>query len=136
MIKAVDSNVLLDVMSADPVFGEGSRSALRAAVMDGSLMACDVVWSEIGAMFGSVDMASDALEELDVRFAPLDAEVAMAAGHVWRSYRRGGGTRERAIADFLIGTHALMRADRFVTRDRGFYRSYFRRLRVIDPSQR
>jgi len=48
--------------------------------------------------------------------------------------REGG--RDRLLPDFLIGTHAWMRADRFLTRDRGFYRDYFSRLRVLDPSKR
>lgn len=49
-------------------------------------------------------------------------------------YRKSGGSRERVIADFMIGAHALANADRLLTRDRGFYRKYFKQLRVLDPS--
>lgn len=97
-------------------------------------MACDVVWSEIASWFRSLEAADEALREMDLRFAPLDPEVALAAGQVWSSYRRAGGRRDRVVGDFLIGTHAWMRADRFLTRDRGFYRAYFKRLKIIDPS--
>lgn len=76
-----------------------------------------------------------ALQELDVRFAALDQEIALAAGQVFGAYRRAGGRRDRVPADFLIGAHAWMRADRFLTRDRGFYRTYFKRLRIVGPSQ-
>jgi len=46
-----------------------------------------------------------------------------------------GGSRTRLIVDFLIGAHARERADRLLTRDRGFYRAYFDELEIVDPTQ-
>lgn len=42
--------------------------------------------------------------------------------------------RERVVADFLVGAHAMLHADRLLTRDRGFYRKHFARLEILDPS--
>ncbi len=61
------------------------------------------------------------------------SDVATVAAQMWQTYRRRGGSRHRIIPDFLIGAHALQRADVLLTRDRGFFRSYFQGLRVITP---
>ncbi len=134
MITAVDTNVLLDVFGADPEFGPRSAGTLRRCVAEGSLIACEVVWAETAASFAGTASAEKALSDLRIGFSALDASTSLAAGQAWRTYRKAGGPRERVIADFLIGAHAFARADRLLTRDRGFYRTYFAELPIIDPS--
>jgi predicted nucleic acid-binding protein len=134
VITAVDTSVLLDVFGADPTFGVRSRDAVRQCIADGSLIACDIVWAEVAANFPSGSAARDAMARLGVGFGPLDRDAALAAGAAWRLYRARGGSRARVIADFLIGAHALAHAARLLTRDRGFFRSYFRTLVVLDPT--
>jgi predicted nucleic acid-binding protein len=40
----------------------------------------------------------------------------------------------RTIPDFLIGAHALLQCQGLITRDAGFYRDYFKGLKVIVPT--
>lgn len=134
MITAVDTNVLLDVFSADPRHGAASRDALRRCWAEGSLIACEVVWAEVAAAFADAATASRALTGLEVAYDPLDRETALSAGLAWQRYRVAGGTRRRILPDLLIGTHASSRAERLLTRDRGFYRSAFQDLVILDPS--
>ena len=133
MITAVDTNVLLDVFGADPEFGQRSAAALRACLREGRLVACEVVWAETASFFPSPAAARGPMERLEVGFSPLDVEAALAASGAWRKHRAKGGRRERA-ADFLIGAHAQLHADRLLTRDRGFYRACFSGLKILDPS--
>ena len=49
MITAVDTNVILDVVGANPDFGPASLRAIGDAQQLGAVMACDVVWGEVGA---------------------------------------------------------------------------------------
>jgi predicted nucleic acid-binding protein len=133
---AVDSSVLLDVLGADQAFGEASREALRAAYGAGALVACDVVWAEVRAHFNDDQSFEDTMSLLGVRFAPISRDGARLAGSLWRRNRaREKAPRSRVVADFLIGAHALLDADVLLTRDRGFYRASFVRLRINDPSR-
>ena len=135
MITAVDTSVLIDVFRDDPEFGQRSAEALRECLRTGSVVACDVVWSELAAVFPSTHAFEKAMETLSVEFHPVGQEAALLAGEMWRRYRQRGGNRSRVIPDFLIGAHAQRQCDRLLTRDRGFYRTYFSRLRVLDPSK-
>jgi predicted nucleic acid-binding protein len=122
------------VFGADRRFGESSSEALRACLAEGSLIACEIVWAEVAAAFPSLDAAATAMSALGVRFSAIDADVALSAGGAWSAYRAAGGRRQRVIADFLIAAHALGEAERLLTRDRGFFRRYFRALAVLDPT--
>jgi predicted nucleic acid-binding protein len=134
MITAVDTSVLLDIFGADPSFGPRSREALRRCMAEGGVIACAIVWAEVAASFPSGIAAGEAMSRLGVELGPLERDAALRAGAAWKLYRARGGTRARVIADFLIGAHALTHAERLLTRDRGFYRSYFRGLVVLDPT--
>ena len=70
-----------------------------------------------------------ALRGIGATLSPISSSIAYEAGLRWKQYRAAGGPRNRIIADFLIGAHALAAADTFLTRDRGFYATYFTDLR-------
>ncbi len=133
MITAVDTNVLIDVFEPDPEHGLRAAEALRSCLREGRLVVCEVVWAEIAGQFLTSDEAAESLARALVDFDGIEPETALHAGTVWREYRRRGGRRDRVVADFLIGAHAQLQADRLLTRDRGFYRAYFSGLRIVDP---
>lgn len=133
MITAVDTNVLLDVFGADPRFGEASKQALRRCLQEGQLVACSAVWAEVASCYPEAARASEALGRLGVKFSALSPAASERAGATFRTWRQRGGQRQRVVADFLIGAHAMVAAERLLTRDRGFYRACFDGLVVLEP---
>lgn len=133
MITAVDTSVLLDVFFDDPRFGQSSADALRQCLREGALQACPVVWTEVRAAFEDDESFLRTLSALGVTYAGLSPEAAALSGEIWQAYRRAGGKRERIMADFMIGAHALKHCDRLLSRDAGFFRDYFSGLMVVAP---
>ncbi len=136
MRTAVDSSVLLDVLTADPEFGEPSSRALKRACDSGSVVACDVVWAEVRAQFEDEAVFTATLGLLSIEYEAMSEKSATRAGALWRAYCRvhPRRTRTRVVADFLIGAHAASQADVLLARDRGFWREGWENLTVIDPT--
>ena len=135
MITAIDTSVLLDVLFDDPVHRAGSLAALRDARRAGTVLACPVVRAEASAAVPRDGRLHGLLRAAGVALDPFDEACARTAGRLWAAYRSAGGRRTRLIPDFLVGAHALERDARLLTRDRGFYRTYFEGLTVVDPSR-
>ena len=129
---AIDSSVLIDLIGND-ARASAAEDALRSALAHGPVVACEVVVSEVVAGLGHGSVVIDALEEAGIGFVPLELRAAVRAGEMQRRYRQRGGNRSRTVADFLVGAHAMMQCDALITRDAGFYRDYFKGLRVIVP---
>ena len=131
MITAVDTSVLLDVLTDDPAHAEQSEALLARAYQQGGLIICPVVYAELAPTARDRRQLDDWLQRGGIRAVALTAEHGYAAGLAHAKYRKAGGKRERVLADFLIGAHALLEANRLLTRDRGFYRKYFSGLEIL-----
>jgi predicted nucleic acid-binding protein len=133
MTTAVDSSVLLDVLLADPQHGKSSEAALQQATR-GALVISEVVIAEITPVFADASI-QEFLSDWQIRFVPSSIESATLAGEMFRSYLERGGKRGRVVPDFLIAAHAQIHADVLLARDRGYYRDYFQKLNLLDPSR-
>jgi predicted nucleic acid-binding protein len=133
MTTAVDSSVIVDVLTADRHFAASSEAALIGALAAGDVVICDAVVAEVQTMLDTRETAMDSIAAMGIRYLATTEQAAVRAGHMQRRYRDRGGRRERIVADFLIGAHAMMQCNALITRDAGFYRDYFKGLKVIVP---
>ena len=128
----VDTNVLLDVLGADPYFGERSKAALANCAATGVLVINPIIFAEVGVVIDSLEELNTLLPEILFRRDPIPWEAAFLAGRAFRRYKQAGGKKCRMLADFLIGAHAAVAGFALLSRDRG-YLHYFN-MELLDPS--
>lgn len=135
---AIDTSVLVDYIGDGPA-AEAAEEALRSALSAGPVVACEIVVSEVVAGLGHSDVVMETLDAIGIGFSPLELRSAVRAGEMQRRYKermRAGAAPtagRRTVPDFLIGAHALLQCQGLITRDAGFYRDYFKGLKVIVP---
>ena len=134
MITAVDTSVILDVLTDDPQFGSTSDAALRKAIGEGKLIACECVIAEVFPALGNQALMKEFLSDWQLEFSAMGIEAAALAGEYFSTYLARGGRAKRVLPDFLIGAHASVTADRLLARDRGYLKDYFASLEVWDPT--
>ena len=129
MITSVDTNVLFDLFRTDsPYHAQSIVNGSERAYDRGTIIICDIVYAELVPAFPDRESLDGALREIGAKLSPIDSSIAYESGLRWKRYRAAGGPRERILADFLIGAHAVAMADAFLTRDRGFFSTYFPEL--------
>lgn len=129
----VDSNVLLDVIKSDPVWGEWSALALASHLERGALVINPIVYAEIAFDFEAIEEVDALLPAADYEYAEIPREAAFLAARCHALYRAAGGVRVMILPDFLIGAHATVERMALLTRDARRYRSYFPGLKLIAP---
>jgi predicted nucleic acid-binding protein len=130
---ALDSSVLVDLLADGPQ-ADAAEACLRQCLSSGPVVICDVALAEVCSALRDGSEAMAVLEDMSIRYSPLEAKSALRAGEMLRRYRQRGGSRVRAVPDFLIGAHALLQCNGLITRDDRFYRDYFKGLKLIVPA--
>lgn len=129
----VDSNVLLDVATSDPKWGEWSSQALTDAAQTAQLVINPLVYAEVSIGFERIEDLEAALPAAIYRREALPWDAAFLAGKSFVAYRRRGGNRTSPLPDFYIGAHAAVAGYRLLTRDARRYRTYFPKVELIAP---
>jgi predicted nucleic acid-binding protein len=155
VITAVDTNVLLDVLIPDESHFQKSKGLLDEYVQKGQLIICEIVYAELASQFLSERELKGFLLDTGIRLVYSTSATLCKAGEQWKKYSKNKKqalqctqcganidircrkcyspitVRQHILSDFIIGSHALHHAELLLSRDRGFYRTYFKDLKVI-----
>ena len=130
----MDTNVLLDVATRDPLWFEWSSEQLIKVINKREGAINPVIYAELAPCYRNE-------RELDMSLVPakhfkrlaLPYAAAFPAARAFAAYRKAGGTRLAPLPDFFIGAHAESEGHRLLTRDPTRYRTYFPKVKLICP---
>ena len=128
-----DTNVLLDIATADPVWLPWSESQFRAATTQGPILINPIIYAELAAAFASAADLDRWLDPAVFQRLPLPYSAGWLAAQAFVRYRRSGGTKTSPLPDFYIGAHAEAEHRTLITRDATRYRTYFPNVVLIAP---
>ena len=136
MRTAIDSNILSLVWSGGPLAAT-LAAELSKARAQGALVVSAPVFVELSAIpTADAQRVERLLAEMNIAVDfDLGEDVWRVAAGDFSAYatrrRSGGGSPKRMLTDFVIASHALLKADRLMTRDVNRYGQDFPTLRLI-----
>lgn len=137
MRTALDTNVLSALWSGEPSTQE-IESQLFDARKRGGLVICAPVYCELLAHPSATrTFVDEFLDETGILVDfLLDEQVWRQAANAFVAYaqrrrRSRGGSPKRMLVDFVVASHAMLRADRLMTLDASRYKQDFPKLRTI-----
>jgi predicted nucleic acid-binding protein len=129
----VDTNVLLDLVTDDPVWAEWSQRQLRAASATDELAINEVVFAELSVRYVVIEQVETMLKRVRATLVPTPQPALFLAGKAFQRYRAAGGIRTGVLPDFFLGAHAQVTDSLLLTRDTSRYRTYFPTIELISP---
>jgi len=131
----VDSNVLLDVATNDPHWGDWSGRALAEVAEHTTLIINPIIYAEVSIGYTTIEALDEVLPANLYQRETLPWEAGFLAGKSFLQYRRRGGSRTSPLPDFYIGAHAAIGRLALLTRDAARYRSYFPKVEILAPAK-
>ncbi len=129
----VDSSVILDIFTSDPVFYENSLAALSLWGASHELCINDIIYAEVSVGFKRIEDLNTALGACGFIHRAIPMEALFLAAKAFQAYRKRGGQKTSTLPDFFIGAHAAVKGIPLITRDPHRVKKAYPRLELIQP---
>jgi hypothetical protein len=129
----IDSSVIFDTITADPVWFEWSREQIDIATNSGPMWINGVVYAEVGHGYLQMAELDATIHRLGLSFLDISKDTFFEAAKAFRAYRAHGDSRSAILPDFIIGAHAWMLSVPLLTRDPRRFRRAFPDLVIVAP---
>jgi len=130
----VDTNVLVDIVSDDPLWAGWSQRQLELAAAEDEVAINDIVYAELSVRYATIDELDAMIRTARLINAVMPRPALFLAAKAFQRYRTSGGTRTGVLPDFFLGAHAVISDSPLITRDSARYRSYFPGITLISPN--
>lgn len=133
MTVLVDTNVILDVVTNDPIWKPWSLERLNRLAIGDQLAINDVIFAELAPGFDRFEDVDVLVDDMGLELRPVPRAALFLAGKVHQRYRQRPGAKEGVLPDFFIGAQASVEGLALLTRDTRRFRTYFPSLELIVP---
>ncbi len=131
----VDSCILLDLFTDDPIWADWSENILDQYSQTNTLYINSIVYTEVSIGFNRIEELETAISQLDIKVLEIPREALFLTGKVYLKYRKNKGTKNSPLPDFFIGAHSMISKFDLITRDSRKYKTYFPQLKLIHPDK-
>lgn len=132
MTVFVDTNVIFDIVTDDPIWSDWSIAILEANI-DHQLSINPAIYAELCFDYESVDEVDYMIRKFKFNYLEIPKNGLFRAAKAFKIYKTRGGTKDFVLPDFFIGGHAESTNSKLITRDVKRYRTYFPSLELINP---
>ena len=130
----IDTNVIVDLLKADPDWMPWSANQLALARQQMPLRINIVVYAELCSHRQTQSQIDDFLRDADIQIPAISTTAALAAAKAFLQYRQRGGGKTGVLPDFFIGAQAQAEGWTLLTRDAARYKTYFPDIKLICPA--
>lgn len=130
----VDSCVLLDLFTADPVWLDWSEQILFKYSQTDRLFINPMIYTEISIGFEHIEELETTLTQMNIKMLEIPQAALFLAGKTFLRYRKNKGTKNSPLPDFFIGAHAAVSQLKLITRDVTRFKTYFPQVELIFPN--